>query len=101
MIKSLDVESKIEIICPSLSLEELEIIVPFLYKGKVSVPDEELACKTSKNLMELFGFPLIAVESLYKPKLFGSYNMDNNFGFFNAKLYCEGALILVCVFVEL
>ena len=27
--------------------------------------------------------------------------MDNNFGFFNAKLYCEGALILVCVFVEL
>ena len=28
-------------------------------------------------------------------------NMDNNFGFFNAKLYCEGALILVCVFVEL
>ena len=30
-----------------------------------------------------------------------SYNMDNNFGFFNAKLYCEGALILVCVFVEL
>ena len=29
------------------------------------------------------------------------YNMDNNFGFFNAKLYCEGALILVCVFVEL
>ena len=28
-------------------------------------------------------------------------NMDNNFGFFNAKLYCKGALILVCVFVEL
>ena len=43
----------------------------------------------------------VSIKSFVKQEI-GSYNnMDNNFGFFNAKLYCEGALILVCVFVEL
>ena len=69
MISSLDTESKIEIICPSLTLRELEVVIQFLYYGQISVPNESLACETSKNLVELFGFPLIAVESIWKPKL--------------------------------
>ena len=69
MIKSLDTESKIEIMCPSLTLRELEIVVQFMYCGQISVPNEKTACETSKNLVELFGFPMIAVESIWKPKL--------------------------------
>merc|ERR1712156_356974 len=69
MIRTLETESKIEIICPSLTLRELEVVIQFLYYGQISVPNESLACETSKNLVELFGFPLIAVESIWKPKL--------------------------------
>ena len=48
---------KIEIMCPSLSREELEIIVKFLYKGKIFCTDEAVAFQVIDNLKHLFGFP--------------------------------------------
>ena len=40
----------------------------FIQFVQTSMPDEKLAHKTSKNLTELFGFPLIAVESISEMK---------------------------------
>ena len=58
MIKSLKMEySRIEIMCPSLSSEELEDIVKFLYSGKISCTDQSTASHIFQNLTQLFGFP--------------------------------------------
>ena len=59
MVNSVSADSKIEMICPSLSKEELKIIVDFLYNGKISHRNEKTVSQASKNLQELFGFPLI------------------------------------------
>ena len=48
---------KIEIMCPSLSKEELETIVNFLYKGKTFCTDQAVAFQVIDNLKHLFGFP--------------------------------------------
>ena len=63
MIITLNVESKIEIICPFLNLKELEMIVKFLYKGEVSHFDQSVIYQASKSLVELFGFPLLDKEA--------------------------------------
>ena len=59
MLKSVDTDSKIEVICPSLTTEELKIIVDFLYSGKVFCENQICVSQVSKDLMDLFGFPLI------------------------------------------
>jgi len=61
MIKSASIGcccSQIEIMCPSLTINELEIIVQFLYSGKISCANQGIAVKISNNLTELFGFPV-------------------------------------------
>ena len=62
MIMSVGTDSKIEIICPSLSRKELETIAYFLYKGKILCSNQSHIFQASKNLEELFGFPLIQDE---------------------------------------
>ena len=58
MIKSLKMDySRIEIMCPSLSSEELQDIVKFLYSGKISCTDQSTASHIFQNLTQLFGFP--------------------------------------------
>ena len=59
MIGTLGIDSKIEVFCPSLSKEELDIIVDFFYNGKIFYKNQTVVSKVSKNLEELFGFPLI------------------------------------------
>ena len=62
MIMSVGIDSKIEIICPSLSRKELETIAYFLYNGKILCSNQSHIFQASKNLEELFGFPLIQDE---------------------------------------
>ena len=62
MIQSFNMDSccsKIEMLCPSLSREDLRAVVQFLYGGKVSCFDQEVKSKLSDILTELFGFPSI------------------------------------------
>ena len=59
MLKSVSTDSKIEVICPSLTTEKLKIIVDFLYSGKVFCENQISVSQVSKDLMDLFGFPLI------------------------------------------
>ena len=62
MISGIGIDSNIDVICPSVSKEELEIIVQFLYNGKLVHADETVVSKASKNLEELFGFPSLLGE---------------------------------------
>ena len=62
MIRTVGIDSKIELFCPSLSKEELEIIVDFFYNGNIFYTNQAVVSQVSKNLEELFGFPLIQVE---------------------------------------
>ena len=58
MVRSLKVGySKIEIMCPALTKNELEEIVKFLYSGKLACPDQTSASQVFQNLTQLFGFP--------------------------------------------
>ena len=62
MIQSFNMDSccsKIEILCPSLSREDLGAVVQFLYSGKISRFDSAVESKLSNILTELFGFPSI------------------------------------------
>ena len=63
MIGTVGIDSKIEVFCPSLSKEELEIIVDFFYNGNIFYTNQAVVSQVSKNLEELFGFPLIQVET--------------------------------------
>ena len=63
MIGTVGIDSKIEVFCPSLSKEELEIIVEFFYNGKTFYKNQAVVSQVSKKLEELFGFPLIQVET--------------------------------------
>jgi KRAB domain-containing zinc finger protein len=63
MIGTIGIDSKIEVFCPSLSKEELEIIVDFFYNGNIFYTNPAVVSQVSKNLEELFGFPLIQVET--------------------------------------
>ena len=50
--------SKASVLCP-MSKEELELIVQFLYDGKLFCKNQEEAAQVSENLAKLFGFPQI------------------------------------------
>jgi uncharacterized protein (UPF0212 family) len=58
MVKSVSTDSKIEVICHSLSTEELEVIVDFIYNGRILCTSEIAVYRAAKNLRDLFGFPL-------------------------------------------
>ena len=58
MIMNTGFESKIEVLCPSISKEELENIIDFLYCGKISCKNQSAVSETTENLNELFGFEL-------------------------------------------
>ena len=62
MVKTANLECcncKVEIFCPSLVKEDLEIIVSFLYSGKISCSDQTVCSEVISNLTQLFGFPSI------------------------------------------
>ena len=70
---------KIEIMCPSLTREELEIIVKFLYKGKTFCTDEAAAIQVVNNLTCLFGFPSRNFDfngTIVMPSLFQNFVFD-------------------------
>ena len=72
MIQSFNMDSccsKIEILCPSLSKEELRAIVQYLYSGKISCFDQEVKSKLSDILTKLFGFPSIDENGNSKPSI--------------------------------
>ena len=48
---------KIEVFVPSLTKEELELLVEFLYCGEVICSNKSIACKVFSNLVQFFGFP--------------------------------------------
>ena len=57
LIKSLDCCcSKIEIVLPSVSIEELDLMVEFLYCGQISCTNSNLAGRVSSNLQKFLGF---------------------------------------------
>ena len=58
MVMSVSPDSKIEVICHSLSKEELEVIVDFLYNGRIVCTSKTAVYQAAKNLRNLFGFPL-------------------------------------------
>ena len=58
MLKSANMnDCKVEILCPSVTREDLETIIKFLYGGKVYCEDQSIASQVFANLKELFGFP--------------------------------------------
>ena len=59
MVQSLDMDlccCKIEIFCPDLSKVELDIIVQFLYKGKIFYSDQTIVSQVTKYLTQLLDF---------------------------------------------
>ena len=60
MVKSIDIESSnIDILCPDLTKQEIQILISFLYAGEISCQDQIVASEVSRNLTKLFGFPTI------------------------------------------
>ena len=58
MAKSVDCCcSKIEIFFPSLTKDEIELLVKFLYNGEIICNDKIVACKVLSNLTDILGFP--------------------------------------------
>ena len=65
MIKNTTSDScccKIEILCQSISKEMLQIMVDFLYSGKISCDDQKLVFQACKCLNAVFGFPIVVKE---------------------------------------
>ena len=62
MVKSANLDCcncKVEIMCPSLCKQELEIVVQFLYSGKILCSDQTVCTQVLANLTQLLGFPSI------------------------------------------
>ena len=57
IVRSFDCCCKIEIIFSSLSKEELDSMVQFLYKGQYSCSDYTFTIQLTSNLKEYLGFP--------------------------------------------
>ena len=66
MITDLNFEQKVEILCTSIAKEELQIMVDFLYDGKISCKDQTLGSQACKNLNEMFGFPIALIDGEIK-----------------------------------
>ena len=48
---------KIQVFCPSLHKDELNMIIQFLYTGRIFCMNEQYANSIFSNLTKLFGFP--------------------------------------------
>ena len=48
--------SKIEIIIPSVSIEELDLMVEFLYSGQISCSNQDMATQAICNMQDFLGF---------------------------------------------
>ena len=60
MVRSVDIEnSNIDILCPDLTKQEIQILIRFLYTGEISCQDQIVASEVSSNLTKFFGFPTI------------------------------------------
>ena len=58
LAKSIDYRSqKLEIIFPSLSIEDLDAMVEFLYTGQISCTDSNHVTRLISNLQDFLGFP--------------------------------------------
>ena len=60
----------IEIMLPTLTKEDLEVIVEFLYTGQIFAKNQAMANQVSENLTELLGFPQINFTLNPEPKFF-------------------------------
>lgn len=85
MIKSTNVKdysidySKIEIICPSLTKEDLQVIVNFLYTGKIYGLNQDKFDQISSILNKLFGFPSIFDKSKDNQQIqYPNYQTNNS-----------------------
>ena len=79
MIKSVGFEnccSSIEIIFPSLCFDNLEVIVQFLYNGKVSTEHQGFASQISSHLVTVFGFSSVKVEEVPKTEMEEELKID-------------------------
>ena len=54
---------KIEIFCPSIAKEKLQIMVDFLYSGRTSCDDKVIAIQACENLNKMFGFPINVINN--------------------------------------
>ena len=60
IVKSLDCCCcKIEIMCPSLTKQDLELMVQFLYSGKISYLNKNCMPDLISILTDILGFPII------------------------------------------
>ena len=60
MVRSVDIEnSNIDILCPDMTKQEIQILIRFLYTGEISCQDQIVASEVSSNLTKFFGFPTI------------------------------------------
>ena len=59
MVKSVEPDSSVDIICHSVSKEELDVIVDFLYNGTIFGKNEIDVYQSSMKLHKLFGFPIM------------------------------------------
>ena len=60
MVRSVHSEnSNIDILCPDLTKQEIQILIRFLYTGEISCQDQIVASEVSSNLTKFFGFPTI------------------------------------------
>merc|ERR1712051_668936 len=60
IVKSLDCCCcKIEIMCPSLTKQDLELMVQFLYSGKISYFNQNCMPDLISILTDILGFPII------------------------------------------
>ena len=85
MIKSTNVKdysvdsSKIEIICPFLAKKDLQVIVNFLYTGKIYGLNQDKFDQMSTILNKLFGFPSIFDKSKDNQQIqYPNYQTNNS-----------------------
>ena len=70
---------KIEILCQSISKEELKSMVDFLYTGNISCDNATLGFLTCKNLNTMFGFSISIIENqLGKSQLVTDIDSESN-----------------------
>jgi len=68
----------IEILCPSISRENLQFLVQFLYKGSIPCSDNKIACQILDNLNKVFGFPNSMVLALPNNAGICRISVENN-----------------------
>ena len=87
MLKSVDMDyCKIAILCETVSKEELDVIVKFLYHGEICCSDHNVAVQVSKSLKNLFGFP--SKNFRFNGKRLGSELEDSHYNHMVSIFWC-------------